>query len=97
LAFEVRFAVSGNRHRLVGGDHYGCYLGSGRLGKGTTTTTMTTLEAQADGEAGGRDGIYWDATGRACFVSGCRELLQEPGSARKGRGASVERQGPGHI
>jgi hypothetical protein len=83
--------VSGNRHRLEGGDHYGCYLGSEWLGQGTT------LEAQAGGEAGARDGIYWDATGRACFVSGCRELLQEPGSARKGRGAFAERQGPGHI
>lgn len=37
------------------------------------------------------------ATGRVGSVEGCRELLQELGSARKGHGASAGQQGPGRI
>jgi hypothetical protein len=83
--------LSGNRHRLGteshGGDGSLAFRG---LGWGI-------LGAQTNAGRGGKNVCYEGASGRSDCVSGYRELLQEPGSARKGRGAFVGRQGPGHI
>ena len=79
--------MSGNRRRREGGSHDGGL----ELGRRLWWRALR-------GRAGGRDwGYYVSAAGRVESVEGCRELLREPGSATKGRGAFAGRQGPGHI
>jgi hypothetical protein len=86
--------LSGSRHRLGTESHGG---DGGLESRGLCCCCWGVLGAQTRAERGGKDVSYESASGRSDCVSGYRELLQEPGSARKGRGAFAGRQGPGHI
>jgi hypothetical protein len=83
--------LSGDPHRL-GTESHG---GDGSLE--SRGLCWMVLGAQTNAERGGKKVSYESASDRNDCVSGYRELLQEPGSARKGRGAFAGRQGPGHI